>query len=274
MACDLYETITLTYDHASETDSAFYSDSADSDEMDCSDQPAMSCRCDMHEGIKLVMSKHPSSMKQVVNIFIALKRMKHVKPKSSEFGEEEVLNIIMENVIRERRMEAVEATPSYDKSSTTLQCNICDQFKKTLVKSSASPRLMAVTLRDGNSDIKVRFSLSTYVSPSVKPNASQPVCLSISNSNLYLACTNDSSPHLVLEEITGTLNTIKAGDPHENLLFFRRETGVANNTFESVKYPGWFISTDYEDSKWVEMCQVPSSRLTNFTLEDKQQMRS
>lgn len=54
----------------------------------------------MHEDIKLVMSKHSSSMKQVVNIIIALKRMKHVKPMSSEFGEEEVLNIIMEKVIQ------------------------------------------------------------------------------------------------------------------------------------------------------------------------------
>lgn len=39
-------------------------------------------------------------MKQVVNIIIALKRMKHIKTKSSEFGEEEVLNIIMDSVIQ------------------------------------------------------------------------------------------------------------------------------------------------------------------------------
>ncbi|ROL54057.1 Interleukin-1 beta [Anabarilius grahami] len=199
MAYDLHEMITLTYDDASETDSVFDSDSADSDEMDCSDQPAMSCRCDMDEVMK--PSKHSSSMKQVVNIIVALKRMKHVKPKSSEFGEEEALNIIMENVIQERRMEAVAVTPSYDKTSMTLQCTVCDQFKKTLVKSSTSPRLMAVTLRDGNSLFKVRFSLSMYVSPSAKPKASQPVCLGISKSNLYLACaeSNDSFPHLVLE---------------------------------------------------------------------------
>nr|WEM32073.1 interleukin-1 beta [Mylopharyngodon piceus] len=275
MACNRYE-ITLASDYASETDSAIYSDSADSDEMDCSDLPVMSCRCNMHEGIKLEMSRHSSSMKQVVNIIIALKRMKNVKPKSSEFGEEEVLNIIMENVIQARRMEAVEVTPSYTKTNTTMQCIICDQFKKTLVKSSGSPRLMAMTLKDGTSQFKVRFSLSMYSSPSATPNASQPVCLAISKSNLYLACTNsnDSSPHLVLEEITGTLNSIKAGDQHDNVLFFRKETGVANNTFESVKYPGWFISTAYEDMEQVEMCQVSSSRFTNFTLEEKQVIRS
>lgn len=33
--------LTCFLNSASETDSAFYSDGADSDEMDCSDQPAM-----------------------------------------------------------------------------------------------------------------------------------------------------------------------------------------------------------------------------------------
>nr|AFN02623.1 interleukin-1 beta [Ctenopharyngodon idella] len=270
MACERYEK-TLASDDASETDSAIYSDSAGFDEMDCSDLPAMSCRCNMHEGIKLEMWRHSTSMKQVVNIIIALERVKNIKPKSSEFGEEEVLNIIMENVIQARRVTAAEATPSYYKTSKTLQCSICDQFKKFLVKSSGSPRLLGVTLRDGNSDSKVRFNLSMYASPSATPNASQPVCLAISKSNLYLACTESdgSSPHLVLKEVTETLNTIKAGDQHDNLLFFRKETGVANNTFESVKYPGWFISTAFKDMEQVEVCQVPSSRITDFTLENK-----
>ena len=54
----------------------------------------------MDKGINLEMWRHSSSMKQVVNIIIALKRMKHIKTKSSEFGEEEVLNIIMDSVIQ------------------------------------------------------------------------------------------------------------------------------------------------------------------------------
>ncbi|KAK7120960.1 hypothetical protein R3I94_020821 [Phoxinus phoxinus] len=270
MACDGYDK-TLAYDNASETDSAIYSDSADSDEMDCPDQPSMSCRCNMDEGIKLEW-RHSSSMKHVVNIIIALERMKHIKTKSSEFGEEEVLNIIMDSVIEERHMERVAVTtPSYTKIDQTVQCNVCDQFKKTVVQSSGSPRLLAVTLHDGNTRFKVDFSLSLYVSTSASPNASQPVCLGISQTNLYLACTqpDDSSPHLVLQEISGTLKTIKAGDQYDNLLFFRKETGVANNTFESVKYPGWFISTAYEDFEQVEMSQMSQGRLTNFTLEKK-----
>nr|AXY78937.1 interleukin-1 beta [Hemibarbus labeo] len=280
MACDRYD-ITLAYDDSSETDSAVYSDSAESDEMDCPDVSAMSCQCNMREGIKLEMWKHSTSMKHVVNIIIALKRMKHVKPKSSEFGEEEMLNIIMDNVIQERRMNGVEVTkPSYTKTNTIIQCNVCDQFKKTLVQKSdsdSSSHLLAVTLRDGNHQYKAQFSLSTYVSPSASPNASQPVCLAISKSNFYLACTKSdgSSPHLVLKEITDNLSTIKDGDLNKDLLFFRKETGVANNTFESVKYPGWFISTVYEDFERVDMCQLSSGdRYTSFTLEQKQVIRN
>ncbi|XP_077099689.1 interleukin-1 beta [Siphateles boraxobius] len=276
MACDGFD-ITFASDDASETDSAIYSDSADSDEMDCPDQPSMSCRCNMDEGIKLEMWRHSSSMKQVVNIIIALTRMKHIKTQSSEFGEEEVLNIIMENVIQERRMERVEVTPSFTKTNQMVQCNVCDQFKKTLVQSSGSPRLLAVTLRNANAQFKVDFSLSMYASTSASPNASQPVCLGISQTNLYLACTklDDSPPQLVLKEINETLNTIKAGDQYDNLLFFRKETGVANNTFESVKYPGWFISTVYDEFKPVEMSQtISKDRCTTFTLEKKRLIRS
>ncbi|XP_067288859.1 interleukin-1 beta-like [Pseudorasbora parva] len=271
MACDRYD-ITFASDDLSETDSAVYSDSAESDEMDCPDAPPISCQCNMPEGIKLEMWRHSSRMKHVVNIIIALKRMENVKPKSSEFGKEEVLDFIMDRVIQERRINRAEVTiPSYTKLSKTLQCNVCDQFKKTLVQSPGSPHLLAVTLREGSSQYKVQFSLSMYASPSSGPNASQPVCLAISKSNLYLACTLvGSSPHLILKEINGTLNNIKVGDQNDNLLFFRKETGVANNTFESVKYPGWFISTAYEDYEPVEMCQMQSSRYTSFTLEKKE----
>lgn len=45
-------------------------------------------------------------------------------------------------------------TQSYKSINQKLQCNICDQFKKTLVKSSGSPRLLAITLKDGAAQYK------------------------------------------------------------------------------------------------------------------------
>ncbi|XP_016302645.1 interleukin-1 beta [Sinocyclocheilus anshuiensis] len=262
---------------AFKTDSAIYSDSADSDELDCPDQ-VMSCQCDMHEDIKVELSPHPHSMRQVVNIIIAVERLKHIKGMSSgKFCEDALLNFILENVIEERLVKPLNVTPTYCKTSRTLQCTVCDKYKKTLVQSnklgSEPLHLKAVTLSAAAIQYKVRFSMSTYVSSAPQKDA-QPVCLGISNSNLYLACTQSdgSSPDLLLKEVSGPLNTIKAGDPngYDSLLFFRKETGTAYNSFESVKYPGWFITTAFDDWEKVEMYQVPTNRTTNFTLEDQQ----
>lgn len=55
----------------------------------------------------------------------------------------------------------------------------------------------------------------------------------------------------------------------ERFLFFRNGTGDSLNTFESVKYPGWFITTSKEDYKPVQMCKQQSSHLQLFTLHDE-----
>ncbi|XP_018935618.2 interleukin-1 beta [Cyprinus carpio] len=267
----------LDLSEAFETDSAIYSDSADSDELDCPDPQSMSCQCDMHD-IKLELSSHPHSMRQVVNIIIAVERLKHIKNMSSgKFCDEELLGFILENVIEERLVKPLNETPIYNKTSLTLQCTICDKYKKTMVQSnklSDEPlHLKAVTLSAGAMQYKVQFSMSTFVSSATQKEA-QPVCLGISNSNLYLACTqlDGSSPVLILKEASGSVNTIKAGDPNDSLLFFRKETGTRYNTFESVKYPGWFISTAFDDWEKVEMNQMPTTRTTNFTLEDQKRI--
>uniref|UniRef100_A0A8C1D1U8 Interleukin-1 n=1 Tax=Cyprinus carpio carpio TaxID=630221 RepID=A0A8C1D1U8_CYPCA len=260
---------------ALETD-LIYPDSAGFDEPDCPDQLGMMCQCDMHKDIKLELSPHPHSMRKVVNIVIAVEKLKHIKKMSSgKFSQDALLNIILENVIEERLVKPLNATQTYCKTSRTLQCTVCDKYKKTLVQSNKLTNqdlhLKAVTLSAGTIQYKVQFSMSPYVSSDPQNNG-QPVCLGISNSNLYIACTQSggSPPVLLLKEVSGPLNTITAGDPngYDSLLFFRKETGTDYNTFESVKYPGWFISTAFDDWKRVEMSQVPTDRTTDFTLED------
>lgn len=247
------------------------------DELDCSDILSMGGRCGMHKGVKVEMGTHPHSMKQVVNIIVALQRMKHKQ--STEFGDDELLNIIMENVIEEHHVNFVNAAQSYVKTIYNVQCSVCDAFQKTLVRSGGSPYLMAKTLKGGNDQYKVRFSLSTYMSPTPTKPGSQPVCLGISKSNLYLACTKaeqSKPPTLVLKEINDTLDTIVDGDAkgYDHLLFYRTESGVSNNTFESVKFPGWFISTAFDDDERVEMCQKSTARINNFMLNDKEVIKS
>uniref|UniRef100_A0A672LZ77 Interleukin-1 beta n=1 Tax=Sinocyclocheilus grahami TaxID=75366 RepID=A0A672LZ77_SINGR len=248
------------------THSAIYSDSADSDELDCPDQ-VMSCQCDMHEDIKVELHPHPHSMRQVVNIIIAVERLKHIREMSSgKFCEDALLNFILENVIEERLAKPLNETPTYCKTSRTLQCTVCDKYKKTLVQSnklgSEPPHLKAVTL----SAAKCPFDISPYTF-SVSFSSIQYVNVCIEFGWFF--------PRPALEG-SGPLNTIKAGDPngYDSLLFYRKETGTAYNSFESVKYPGWFITTAFDDWEKVEMYQVPTNRTTNFTLEDQQLLPS
>ncbi len=134
----------------------------------------------------------------------------------------------------ERRVKPLNVTPIYCKTSRTLQCTVCDKYKKTLVQSNKLTNedlhLKAVTLSAGSIQYKgksltqafeykcmtsemsfwrilytflflsVRFSMSMYTS-STPQNNGLPVCLGISNSNLYIACTqsDDSSPVLLLK---------------------------------------------------------------------------
>ncbi len=54
----------------------------------------------MNTDIKLEVSPHPHSMRRVVNIIIAVERLKHIKEMSSgKFCEAALLNFFLENVI-------------------------------------------------------------------------------------------------------------------------------------------------------------------------------
>ncbi len=58
------------------------------------------CKCDMNTDIQLEVSPHPHSMRRVVNIIIAVERLKHIKEMSSaKFCEAALLNFFLENVI-------------------------------------------------------------------------------------------------------------------------------------------------------------------------------
>lgn len=60
-------------------------------------------RSKMPEGLDLEISNHPLTMKSVANLIIALERMKSSSRSelllSTEFGDENLLNIMLENVV-------------------------------------------------------------------------------------------------------------------------------------------------------------------------------
>uniref|UniRef100_A0A3B4C2Y0 Interleukin-1 n=1 Tax=Pygocentrus nattereri TaxID=42514 RepID=A0A3B4C2Y0_PYGNA len=229
-------------------------------------------RCDLHKGLRIEISEQPHTMRQVTNIIIALQKFKQVR--STEFTDHELFNIIIENIVEESMGLKVncESSRTYNKQDRVIQCTVCDGLKKSLVQSQGTPNLLAVTLRGGNSNRsgKLGINLSTYTTPGCKATNGQPICLKIAQSNLYLACTKESGtssqPHLILE----TLKTIEENDGMERFLFFRKVTGGSINTFESVKYPHWFISTSKNESMPVDMCvEEDTSRQKVFTLQDQ-----
>ncbi|KAK1800869.1 hypothetical protein P4O66_006042 [Electrophorus voltai] len=245
----------------------------DFDEPDCSE---MTCRCALHEGVQIEIEEKPTTMAQLVKIIIAMQKFKtHHKVQSTMFTEHEVFNIFMDSVVEESVANVVccDASKTYNKQDNVMECTVCDKLQKSLVKSTIAPVLQAVTLKGGNLHRRVLFHLSSYTPPRCSDLRGQPVCLGIAKSKLYLSCTNVSgNPTLSIEEINDkdTLKTISANNDMDRFLFLRRGTGNSVNTFESVKYPGWFISTSQADHERVDMCvENDASRLKVFTLYDK-----
>ncbi|XP_076842553.1 metal transporter CNNM3 [Brachyhypopomus gauderio] len=256
-----------------EVDSAFESVNMDFDEPDC---PGMAGRCALHEGIQIEIQEQPCSMRQLVTIVIAMQKFKsHQRVQSTMFTDHELLNIIIENVAEESMAKVMHSHVSntYNKQKTGVMCTVCDKLQKSLVKSSFAPVLQAVTLQAGNLDRRVWLNLSNYTSPSHTDSRGQPVCLGIAKTNLYLSCTNLSgTPTLSIEEIQDkeTLKIINTNNEMERFLFYRKGTGASINTFESVKYPHWFISTTQTDYDPVDMCEeTNATRLRAFTLPDQ-----
>uniref|UniRef100_A0A3B4C345 Interleukin-1 beta n=1 Tax=Pygocentrus nattereri TaxID=42514 RepID=A0A3B4C345_PYGNA len=242
---------------------------------------SMTCLwCDLHKGLRIEISEQPHTMRQVTNIIIALQKFKQVR--STEFTDHELFNIIIENIVEGAVNLCFSALTSVIHiiyaTTGVIQCTVCDGLKKSLVQSQGTPNLLAVTLRGGNSNRSVGINLSTYTTPGCKATNGQPICLKIAQSNLYLACTKESGtssqPHLILEACTHDHlrkpTTIEENDGMERFLFFRKVTGGSINTFESVKYPHWFISTSKNESMPVDMCvEEDTSRQKVFTLQDQ-----
>ncbi|KAM9455366.1 interleukin-1 beta-like [Clarias gariepinus] len=251
-----------------EIDSGVDSDDMGFDEMDCSDSLAMSGSCDLHKGLRIEITKEVLGMRSIINVVIALQRLKHTeRVQSTEFTGQEFN--IAETKVKDLNCSE---SKSYSRQDKVVQCTICDKSKKALVQMG--PFLLAVTLKGGNE--KTWFNLSAYNPPTCRDNTKgQAVCLGIVKSDFFLSCTLDNgTPSLVIEEVKDkkSLKAIRENDGMERFLFLRNSSGDTLNTFESVQYPGWFITTSKDEFQPVQMSQQQTSHLQLFTLNDEKEV--
>uniref|UniRef100_A0AAY4AWL3 Interleukin-1 n=1 Tax=Denticeps clupeoides TaxID=299321 RepID=A0AAY4AWL3_9TELE len=217
--------------------------------------------CSLHSGLRIEMCQHPHTMHQVVKLIVYLKRMrKSQKLISTEFSDHELLMEVQEPTHA--------AAQNFSKTGKVTQCKICDEYNKSLVLNKSVPELQAIVLPGGN-ESKMKLNLSTYVTPTATRPQAQPIALGIVDSNFYLACkaTSDKTPVLTVEVISDQqqLETINAEGDMARFLFFKSVNGQSMNTFESAKFPGYFISTSFKDQKPVEVCkQQVTERINTF----------
>ncbi|XP_010864531.1 interleukin-1 beta [Esox lucius] len=232
--------------------------------------------CWLHRELSLNLEYTPQcqrNMKHVAHLVIALQRMKlssesKSTPNPFSMGRNnDPSSNILDDVLQEHVMVNVQepvgqvkkAKGTFMRTGSLQQCKLCDENKKYLVTTKTNithMALRAMTLRGGQSSQRVEFELSRYVNASYAVHA-QPVVLGISGTNLYLSCLRPDgmTPVLHVEHFDQHLSTINSEGEELRFLFYKKTTGISNTTFESAKYPCWFISTSVDPEQPVNMCQ-------------------
>nr|XP_046241951.1 interleukin-1 beta-like isoform X2 [Scatophagus argus] len=228
------------------------------------------------EGLELEITHHPLTMKRVVNLIIAMERFKGTTSEpllSTEFRDESLLNIVLDNFVEAQTVFERSSQPSvqYNKMEED-QFSVVDGEKRSLVQVPNSMELHAVMLQGGSDNCKVHLNMSTYVDSPPSTEA-RPVVLGIKDTNLYLSCHKDGEePSLHLERVDdkSSLSRISSNSDMVRFLFYKQDLGLNLSTLVSVPFNNWYISTAVEDNKPVEMCLESARRHRNFTIQRMQ----
>ncbi|XP_077418373.1 interleukin-1 beta [Vanacampus margaritifer] len=225
-------------------------------------------------GLCLEVSRHPLTMRQVVNLVVAIERLKGSRKEMALGGQcsgENFLNIMMDDVIEVINLPEGRARRNQFTRTGQYEVSISDSQKKSLVLLRDSMELHALTLQGGNSHRKVHLNMSTYVHPSPVTEA-QPVALGIKGTDMYLSCQQEGDkPTLHLEEVQDrqTLMGVASESDMTRFLFYKSDSGVSLSTLASARFPSWFISTAEDNDMPVEMCQRTANRYISFHMQRK-----
>ncbi|KAK5870753.1 hypothetical protein PBY51_003674 [Eleginops maclovinus] len=221
------------------------------------------------------ITHHPLTMRRVVNLIIAMDRMKGSSTESmlsTEFRDEHLLNFILDSIVEEQILfESGSAPPLPLTRTGEEEQNITDGEKRSLVLVQNSMELHAVTLQGGAEPRKVFLNMSTFLHPASTIEG-RTVALGIRGKKLYLSCRKDgASPTLHLETLEdNSLRSISSDSDMVRFLFYKQDTGVNISTLMSVAHPDWYISTAEQNNKPVEMCQESARRYRTFNISDIQ----
>ncbi|TDH13106.1 hypothetical protein EPR50_G00054420 [Perca flavescens] len=228
------------------------------------------------KGLDIEISHHPLTMRQVVNLIVAMERFKGSRSTSvlsTEFTDENLLNFMLENLVEEKMVCVCESTPPAEQQiirQNEYTYSVTDSEKRSLVLVRNSMELHAVTLQGGADTTKVNLSMATYLHPTSSVTGIT-VALGIKESpNLYLSCRKDGAePTLHLEVVEADrLSRISSNSDMVRFLFYRQTTGVNISTLMSVAFPNWYISTAAQNNKPVEMCLESANRHRMFNIRE------
>lgn len=231
----------------------------------------------MPKGLKLEISHHPLTMRQVVNLIVAMERFKGSTSESvlsTDFRDENLLNIMLEGIVEEQIVfECGSVPPIQIKWTGEEVCSVTDGEKRSLVRVQNDMELHAVMLQGGAAGTKnVSLNMSTYLHPASSVEG-RTVALGIRDTNLYLSCRKEGAePTLHLETVedksllTGLGVNINSDSDLVRFLFYRQDTGLNISTLMSVAHNGWYISTAELNNKPVEMCLESAKRYRTFSM--------
>ncbi|XP_013854937.1 interleukin-1 beta [Austrofundulus limnaeus] len=228
----------------------------------------------MPAGLGLEISHQPPSMRHVVNLIIAMERLKAgvaEKVLSTDFRDENLISIMLESVVEEKHFfESQSGAPYQFHMFEEHECSVTDSRQRSFVLVKDSMELHAMTLQAANLHHKVFLNMAMYTH---NPSASSPgallVALGIKGTNLYLCCQqNGDTPTLHLEAVDKeTLLNIDSESEKKRFLFYKQDKAVNQSTFTSASFPKWYISTSTEDKRPVEMCQETTDRYIKFKIQ-------